>query len=274
MFKNPNPDNKPVSPEEKDKRKFTLSLVFIVVIGLSAITFILKFRQAKQEVKELVRQERQLENDTQEPDESNDREEDNSHRNQASREEETQGTKSKLVPAKRDRPTRNDSLPTIYNLGKKLEFRGDYQTLKGQQYLEIDNIKAFPSDMKDRFSDDEIVGEKNDRVYAFVKNGEDLEEASGVTYNTRTKRLGLITGTLKVRFMDRESFSERAQFIREPFYEKRSFVGINLSLLEASGDSQDTVGLEKLASEQSYWQSLEGVKSVEIEVLEEELTVK
>lgn len=297
MFDNPNPDNKPVSDEEKDHRKFTVALVFIVVIGLSLVAFIFKFRQARNEVKQLQQQDASTSEERQnvpglksvagntwqkakENPKNNTKEKTSNRGPDQSADERAKTSGSKLVPAKRgayenDKVNKGKrSFPSLFHLDRQVEFLGDYERLGADEFLEVKNIKAFPEDMKARFSEDEIIGIKNDRVYAYIKEGDDLEEAMGVAYNTRTKRLGLLTGTLKVRFSDRESFDRRSQFIRSPFFEKRTFTGIKLSLIEGPSSTEQTTTLETLKSEQAYWQSIAGVKSVEVEVLEGEITVK
>ena len=276
MWNNPNPDNKPVSPEEKDKRSFTVALVFIVVIGFSIIAFIFKFRQAKREASQFQRkrQEREQTPGLQYPSQQSNSSASGREKASNKKEKASNGVTSRLVPAKRDRPTKKDSLPTLYHMKQKVDFLGEYISHKGQSYLEVENIKAFPSNMKDRFSEEEIVGLKNDRVYAFVKKGENLDEALGVAYNSRTKKIGLITGTLKIRFTDDDSFQERVNWIRAPFFEKRSFDAIKLSLIEAQSTSSATVALGQLQEELKYWSARQGVKSVEIEILENEIKVK
>lgn len=289
MFDNPNPDNKPVSDEEKDHRKFTVALVFIVVIGLSLVAFIFKFRQARNEVMQLQQKDGSTSEERQivpglKPVQGNTWQ--NAKEKESSREpdQSTNGRSKtsgpKLVPANRGAyesykvSKGKRSFPSLFHLDRQVEFTGDYERLGADEFLEVKNIKAFPEEMKDRFSEDEIIGLKNDRVYVYVKEGDDLEEALGVAYNTRTKRLGLLTGTLKIRFRDRQAFDRRSQFIRSPFFEKRTFTGIKLSLIEGPSSIEQTTTLETLKSEQAYWQSIAGVKSVEVEVLEGEITVK
>ncbi len=282
MYPDPNPDNKKVDPQEKDKRQFTVLLVFIVIIGSSLIAGIIKFRQAKKEVKELT-QGQSLQDQvpglrpgstssTKEGDlpATNDRrrpQQSDQNGQQAQQKEDL--VKKRLIPEVRDREPQKRSVRNLVGELSRLDLAKRYFKKGKQSFVEVKNMVAVPLEYKDRYSADEIIGERHNKVLIRLPKGEPApQESMGIALNTRTKRLAIITGTLKVRFKDNFSFDKRQELIPASQREKNSFQGIQLSLLEVLGSAS----LDDLQREQDYWATQPGVKSAEVELLEAEIT--
>ncbi len=266
MFRDPNPDNLPIDPKEKSKRRFALLVLFIVIIGGAVIFFILNMRQARQVVKDLVQEssavvekggpEKEIKLEERKPQQTP-RLPARNHKG--------------LVPSKRDQPIgRRGQNPHSYALKRPLKYRGQFQDVLGQTYAEIENIIAIPLEQRDQYGIDDIIAEKNNRLLIYTDGVDRPLGSMGVVHNIRTKRLGLLTGTLKITFSESEEFDERGQHIREPFVEKRTFPAIRLSLIEP----KNALNLIELQSEKTYWQGLSGIKSVEIEIIETNRQVK
>lgn len=274
MNRDPHSKNEEIDPVENDNRRFTVVLVFIVIIGLSLIAGILKFRQAKREVKEfsLQNQERQKVPGLSPKENSSSNQVDQSSRLPQHKEEELpKGTQKKLIPSKRDRPPRPRKIRKMNGLFSSLKYSNQYYDLEGADYLLVENMAAVSLDQKDRYSSEEIVGERHNKLFILIQDGESApSDALGVAYNTRSKRLALVTGTLKIRFEDQSSFEERLQHFHQGIREKRTFDAIKLSLVEF----QNPMDLEGLYREQTKWQQISGVKEVSLELLESEIVVK
>jgi hypothetical protein len=266
MFKDPNPDNLPIDPKEKSKRRFALLVLFIVIIGGSVIFFILNMRKARLVVKDLVEESSALKVKGKAEKKIKLEERKPQHiprlpaRNHKS-----------LVPSKRDQPNgRRGQNPHSYALKRALKYRGQFQEVLGQTYAEVENIIAIPLEQRDQYGIDDIIAEKNNRLLIYTDGVDRPIGSMGVVHNIRTKRLGLLTGTLKIIFFEGEEFEERSHYIREPFVEKRTFPAIRLSLIEP----KSPMGLVELQGEKTYWQGLSGIKSVEIEIIETNRQVK
>lgn len=281
MYPDPNPENKKVDKDEKDKRKFTLLLVFILIIGFSLIAGILKFRQARKEVRELSKQTTFDEVPGLRPPTPVPNRGDKSLKKSALEERGPQGQESssklkgprkRLVPSKRDKAPVTGLVKNLSGNFSKLKFDDKYFSIQGADYLELENVVALPIEFKDRYRKEEILGEKNRRVIVLLPNGEDIPPgANSVAYNSRTKSIAVITGILKVQFSDQESFIKRSQYFKNGTQEKSTFDAISLSLLQMDPSLSS---LENLEKERIYWAAKPGVKRVSVELLEAEITVK
>jgi hypothetical protein len=274
MYPDPNPKNKKVDAQEKDKRQFTVLIVFIIIIGASLIAGILKFRQAKKEVREMTRADKiQDQVPGLRPPGGKEKKILEQRRPQQSDSHTSQGApsslvKKRLVPEIQDRPTQKRSVRNFVGKLSRLQLGKQYFKQGGQSFVEVENMAAIPLDQKDRYSAEEIIGERHNKLLIRLSKGESApRESMGIALNTRTKRLAIITGTLKVRFKDEVGFNNRLNLIPSGQREKNAFAGIRLSLLQVEGP-QD---LEKLQKEQDYWAAKEDVKSAEVELLEAEI---
>lgn len=283
MYQDPNPHNKKVDKDEKEKRQFTVLLVFIVIVGLSLIAGILKFRQAKKEVGELssqsalnkvpgLRPALSEESDEKKAQELKRGGGDERSPQAQKLKREGNENKRKLVPSRRDKETIPRSVKSLSGQFHKVKLSEKYFSHQGADYIEMENVFALPVEYKERYQTEEILGERHRKVFVLLQKGEAKPEgALPVAYNSRTKRVALVTGTLKVQFNDTESFSQRSQYLRGGLEEKSTFDSIALSLLQMEPSLSS---LENLEKERIYWAGVPGVKKVSVELLEAEITVK
>lgn len=260
MFNDPNPDNRPIDPKEKDKRRFSLLVIFIVIIGLSAVVFILKMRQARNSLSEVIQTREKTLVKEKETSIVQKRIPQNSFKKPVPE-------LKRLAPSVKVLPvSKRGKNPHSFKLKRPLKYAGEYELVKGVSYVDLENVIAVNPRERDRFEKEDIITEKNNHLFVFVEGNAIPEGSLRVVHNIRTKKLGLLTGTLLLKFSSIEDFEERVQFIRENFKEKRTFPAIKLSLIE----SLTPLTLSDLQKEKSYWQGVQGLKSVEIEIIEDD----
>lgn len=259
--------------EESERRKFALRLVFIVIIGLSAVVFILKFRQARNEVRSKTSAAGKEPTPKGEP---------KRIKNVSPRTPQTkkkilisphQKTGKKLVRSQRTAPFDSKEKRTqqrpLFQLGSGVRLKDDILKIKGQGYSEVENIFAIDSERKDQYQPNEILYDRG--PYTVVKLEDGLpENGKRMAYNHRTRRLGLITGQIILKFSDAEAYSSRHLNYQGYEREVGNHPNIQTTILKLEGD----LSLEDLKKRESFWVSLPGIKAAQVEVLEAEILLK
>lgn len=252
-------------------RKFTLKLVFIVIIGLACVVFILKFRQAKKVIENQASQKVEKNHSTQNPDKQ--KSDDEGPRSPQAEIKNTKGPLKKLVPSNRDLPfdsreKRTEQIP-LQQLGGGVQLKGSIVKVKGKSYSQVENVYAIPKERKDEFNPEDVLYERG--PYTIVKSDEGVpRDALNLAYNHRTKRLGVITGQLIVKFTEKEAYENRFQNFSKAEKEVAAHPSIKTSILLLEGAQT----LEDLKKRGSFWGSLPGIKAAEVEVLEAEILLK
>ena len=137
---------------------------------------------------------------------------------------------------------------------------------------EVENIVAISDAFKDQLDEDDIIDEKMGRVFIPRDKAQDVVSSNleeRVSYNERTKQLGIITGKLLIRFEDEKTFKEREEFYRENLgsefaNEAAAYPATNMAIihLKESHSWQSLLNLEKNLSKQ------QGIKRVKAEIIE------
>ena len=257
---NSNENSKENYKEEKRKRKFDLRLIIIIIIGLSIVFGILIFRKVKQAIQNppvysesgaapalkqrgLNREQRQKHFEKR-------------------REQVNQAAKREKLALKGRplRPRQQRDIPHFIDEGQvKLSKLPDGVN---SRYREVENIVSMSSSFKDQFDEADIIDEKMNRIFV------ERDRASGmefdkVSFNQRTKQLGVITGKLLLRFVDRDGFEKRSDLYPKDAEEERVFEATHLAII-AVGDRSlsELLEIEKSLSQRQQ------LKHVKIEILE------
>jgi hypothetical protein len=105
----------------------------------------------------------------------------------------------------------------------------------------------------------------------FVKEVEAQGLASeAIVRNTRTGRLGVVTGALIVRFQSISDFNERLDLKPVGFDEQRAFAGIKTAIWVSEGSAS----IASLSARSSELSSSPLIKDVKLEVLEHDQVAK
>jgi hypothetical protein len=263
------------SDEERENRKFDLRLIFIVIIGFSCIFFILKFRQAKQEISHLTEKPIVAKNSS--PSQPRElKEKDLPRKPQAKRKAlvpSDRKIRKKLIPAKRDKsfdpPEKRTQQKPLFQLGPDIQLGDEIVQVKGRSYSEVENVYAVSNERKDEFSAEEILYERG--PYVIVKSEEGLpKDGKRLAYNHRTRRLAIITGQIILRFSENSAFENRGQHLVSGESEVATHNSIMTAVLRLEGAQS----LEDLKKRESFWGSLPGIKAANVEVLEAEILLK
>ncbi len=264
--------NKAKGSEEKKQRRFDLKIIFIIIIiSLSCVFGILIFRNVKKviqnpphyEMKEnnsKILEKRKGMNAEQR------REHFAKHRGaiaKAAREERLELKGRPLIP----RPTKkfpSRELPVVINLDSLKLVPIEKEKGLRTSHQEVSNIVAINKSYADQFDPADIYDEKLGRIFVDRDKAQNIE-ADKVSYNLRTKQLGVITGKLFLKFSSRESFENRQQIYPRDFQEQRVFEATNLVILstEKEFSLNDLLVLERELSKVAE------LKRVRVEVLEQ-----
>lgn len=265
--RNPRPHGpEDIDPEEREKRHFSLVVLLVIILGLSAITFIVFYKEAKnlaiqtpifqkQSIKEnstsTLVQRREL-------------------KRKPAQRRENQVTLMDIAKARKG-GKRRDQKEEKQN-GKKngieLTFKKTNFSSRNFPYQELSNIVAVSNEYRDQFPIEEIVGRQGKNIFVYRDQAEGLPSRA-VAFNNRSRGLGLITGVLSIRF-EKELFTSRQEIFLSDESETRSFPAIGLSLVKVEGE----VSLEKLYSRRERLLGSPGVRAVEIEILEHDQIIK
>lgn len=255
-------DKDQLDDSEKDIRKFTLSLVFIIIGGTSAIFFMLQYRSAKRAVAEIQRESVSDKADLAPK---------SSPRSLISKRPDSRIPSAGEPQFKKLKPTPIDSNKFPQTGGFKFYPRDGFELSqksfrlgKAREYEAVLDYVAVDEEFKERFDSNDIIGEKLGRI--LVKE----EEAKGIkseqiVRNARTGQLGIVTGVIVVTFKTSSYFQQRNSLIPESFKEVRDFAGINAAIW--SGD--EVTGIEELSALQVALLKNEKFKKVTIEILEQ-----
>ncbi len=254
---------------EKVQRRFDLRLIFILILGLSILFGILIFRNVKGLIKnppqyqmdddpkgtlrlrkgmnKLQRQEHFAQHSAQ--------------INKAARREKLALKGQPLHSRPVDKfPSR--ALPLFID-PSSLELIPLEASAKAQ-VQEVANLVALKKDYKENFDASDIVQEKMGRIFVARDKAQGLEGQERVSYNLRTKQLGVITGKLFLKFSSAEAFRQREQIYPKGTREQRIFKATELVILETTRDFSlnELLALERDLSE------LPQLKRVRAEVIE------
>jgi|GEM_PF-2920359 len=257
-----------IDPEEREKRRFSLVILLVIILGLSAITFILFYRKAK----DLAMQTPILQQQVLTTKPNNTRLPKRELKRKPAQRREDQVTLMDIARARKgdrgQKKSREEQSQKKNEVELSLVFKKSNFSSRNFPYQELSNIVAVSSEYRDQFPTEEIVGSQGKNIFVYRDQAEGLPSAP-VAYNSRSRGLGLITGILSVRFQ-KELFISRNELFLADESETRSFPAIGLSLVKVDGEAS----LEKLYSRRERLLGSPGVKAVEIEILEHDQTVK
>ena len=271
-------DNKDQEDQkEKEMRSFTLKVLFIVIVGLSAVAFIFKFRQAKNEIKKHVEAEKEFSSKSSQPEEVKKAKRVPQEESQRQRETDKTVKKRKLIPAKRDkrkvRPFQKSSSKTLYQLNREkgdIRLKDEEFSINSESYLEVENIFAVKEEFKDSFNEEDILYQRGPYVLIKAEDYPTERESLRVAYNRRTAQLGLITGQVILRFLTASAFENRKNLFVEGIEERANYSEVLTSIVFV----ETKEGLSEIEKLGTYWRSLPDLKAVEIEILEAQIVIK
>lgn len=132
---------------------------------------------------------------------------------------------------------------------------------------EVSNVTAVDKKYIDQFDRDDIFDQKLGKI--FVKKDEadkfkNISHLERVSFNQRTRQLGIITGKLILKFSTAESFEQRAKYYPKKSVEQRIFPATALVIVDILGGPS----LNDLLAIKEDLTSHPELKRVRVEVLE------
>ncbi len=243
---------------DKKQRKFDLKLIVIIVLGLSITFGILIFRQ----VRKVIQNPPEYVKDqvlTLKQKKGMNREEIRKHF-EAHKDQIHQAAKKERL-ALQGRPIRDIS---HFIDVKKLKL-APLEVGQISQVREVTNLVALRSEYKDQFEASDILDEKLGRVFV-KKDKAHAFKSESVSFNERTRQLGVITGRILMRFKTIEDFEKRLEIYPSGSQEQRVFESTLYSIVEFKEDQTPSFSeLLELEKELSVRPEL---KRVKVEILE------
>lgn len=259
---------------ESKQRRFDLKLIFVIIIGLSCVFAILIFRNVKKVIqnppeykmdrKEQGTLKRRKGMSAQERAEHFEK-----HKNkiaQAARQEKL-APKGRLLIAKPQNKFPSREIPVYIN-PQNLELIPLKKGLRSR-VQEVSNIIAVNKSFVEQFDSSDILDEKMGRIFVRKEKAQELE-GERVSYNLRTKQLGVITGKLFLKFSSAENFEKRREIYPESLREQRVFEATQLAILESNGQ----YSLNELLSLEFSLSQRPELQRVRVEILEHGKTTK
>lgn len=275
-----------IPSEEKGNRRFTLSLVFIVIIGLSLVVFILKMRQARERIilegnkaqptKPIGSQSQNKVEKKEESNQDSKKTPDSPRNPQGDNTASQLPRKKKLLPSPHirqfDGPEKRTKQKPLFQLdstGDEIRLASNVQSIGNEKYNEVENVFAIPEEKREEFDSEDILYERGPFIIVKV-DGQAPAGAMAVAYNQRTRRLGVVTGQMILRFNDSEAFEKRSQNFQNGEVEIVGHPNTLTSILSV----QNEPSLQNLKKRESFWSSLPGIKAAKVEILESEILLK
>ena len=262
------------SVKERDSsRRFDLKVIAVIIVGCSIIFGILIFRNVKQVIKN--------------PPEYNQIDPSLRKRKSLTKDQlrdHYRARKNKIDRAARKEKLSLNAKPLNSNIPRSFSQRSGSQrsiphfiekdklALKSldakllTKFQEVENVVAIDKKYKDQFDEDDILDEKMGRIFVTKKSTQSIDGISQerVSYNNRTKQLGVITGKLLLSFNSPQAFADRKNIYPTQAREQRVFPATYFVILDLVSDYT----FEELLNLEAQYSALDAIKRARIEILE------
>jgi len=260
--------------EQDSRRRFDLKVIAVIIVGCSLIFGILIFRNVKQVIKNPPEY-----NQTNDPSlikkRSLSKDQLRDHYKARKNKVDSAARKEKLSlkgrPLDRKIPRsfspRSGSHRAIPHFieKEKLELKPLNPKLL-TNFQEVENVVAIDKKYKDQFDEDDILDEKMGRIFVTKKSVQSIDDFSSerVSYNNRTKQLGVITGKLLLSFKSKQAFDNRKSIYPAQAIEQRVFSSTYFVIIDLVAHYT----FDELLNLEEKFSALDTIKRARIEILE------
>ncbi len=263
--------------EQESSRRFDLKVIAVIIVGCSLIFGILIFRNVKQVIKNppeynqindpsLIKK---IKKKSLTKDQLRDHYKARKNKIDRAARKEKLSLKGRPLDRKiprsfSERSGSHRSLPHFIEK-EKLELKPLNPKLL-TNFQEVENVVAIDQKYKDQFDEDDILDEKMGRIFVTKKSALSIDSISleRVSYNNRTKQLGVITGKLLLSFNSSQDFINRKNIYPAQAIEQRVFSSTYFVII----DLVAPYTFEELLNLEAKFSALDSIKRARIEILE------
>lgn len=253
---------------EKKQRRFDLKLISIIIIGSSIIFGILIYRRVKTIIKNPPNYGQTNTSILHKRKGMNAREREQHYQKHkdaiavAARREGVKLHGKPLVPPRPINHFPNRKLPVVID-SSRLTLLPLSRGVKSR-FQEVQNLVAIDKKYSEQFDAADIFDSKMGKIFVPKNKVIKGQEQSRVSYNQRTKQLGVITGKMILKFSSPSSFDQRQKFYPSGAIEQSAFPSTQLVIVNLTTDPSfnDLLELEQKLSQHAE------IKRVKVDILE------